>query len=80
MVRVAHNPKPCFTVSLRLPQPGEPGSRIYIPQEQGGPVIPPGTGMNSSEWQLPYNKHVLQSVGLLTMLLYREININVATT
>jgi hypothetical protein len=25
---------------LRLPQPGEPGSRIYIPQEQGGPVIP----------------------------------------
>jgi hypothetical protein len=29
---------------LRLPQPGEPGPRIYIPQEQGGPVIPPGTG------------------------------------
>jgi hypothetical protein len=29
---------------LRLPQPGGPGSRIYIPQEQGGPVIPPGTG------------------------------------
>jgi hypothetical protein len=28
---------------LRLPQPGGPGSRIYIPQEQGGPVIPPGT-------------------------------------
>jgi hypothetical protein len=26
------------------PQPGEPGPRIYIPQEQGGPVIPPGTG------------------------------------
>jgi hypothetical protein len=26
---------------LRLPQPGGPGSRIYIPQEQGGPVIPP---------------------------------------
>jgi hypothetical protein len=23
---------------LRLPQPGGPGSRIYIPQEQGGPV------------------------------------------
>jgi hypothetical protein len=30
---------------LRLPQPGRPGSRIYIPQEQGGPVIPPGTGL-----------------------------------
>jgi hypothetical protein len=29
---------------LRLPQPGEPGSRIYISQEQGGPVILPGTG------------------------------------
>jgi hypothetical protein len=36
----------CFTVSdcLRLPQPAGPGSRIYIPQEQGGPVILPGTG------------------------------------
>jgi hypothetical protein len=30
--------------SLRLLQPREPGPRIYIPQEQGGPVIPPGTG------------------------------------
>jgi hypothetical protein len=29
---------------LRLPQPGGPGPRINIPQEQGGPVIPPGTG------------------------------------
>jgi hypothetical protein len=29
---------------LRLPQPGRPGSCIYILQEQGGPVIPPGTG------------------------------------
>jgi hypothetical protein len=28
---------------LRLPQPGGPGARTYIPQEQGGPVIPPGT-------------------------------------
>jgi hypothetical protein len=26
---------------LRLPQHGRPGPRIYIPQEQGGPVIPP---------------------------------------
>jgi hypothetical protein len=25
-------------------QPGGPGPRIYIPQEQGGPVISPGTG------------------------------------
>jgi hypothetical protein len=28
----------------RLPPLGAPGSRIYIPQEQFGPVIPPGTG------------------------------------
>jgi hypothetical protein len=30
---------------LRTPQPGGPGLRIYIPREQGGPVIPPGTGL-----------------------------------
>jgi hypothetical protein len=29
---------------LRLPQPGGPVPRIYIPQEQGDPDIPPGTG------------------------------------
>jgi hypothetical protein len=29
---------------LRLPQPGGQGSHTYVPQEQGGPVIPPGTG------------------------------------
>jgi hypothetical protein len=29
---------------LRLPQPGGPGVRIYIPKEQGGPDMPPGTG------------------------------------
>jgi hypothetical protein len=31
---------------LRLLQPGGPGPRIYIPQEPGGPVIPPGTGFS----------------------------------
>jgi hypothetical protein len=36
---------------LRLPQPGGPGSRIYIPQEEGGPVIPQGTG-----WQYDRQK------------------------
>jgi hypothetical protein len=36
-----------FTVSIsRLPQPGGPGPRIYTPQEQGGPVITPGTGFH----------------------------------
>jgi hypothetical protein len=32
---------------LRLSQPGGPGPRIYIPQEQGGPVISQGTGLVS---------------------------------
>jgi hypothetical protein len=35
---------PILLFRMRLPQPGGPGSRIYIPEEQGGPVIPPGTG------------------------------------
>jgi hypothetical protein len=44
-VRVPRDSWPYFTLSdSRLPQPGRPGSRICIPQEQGGPVIPPGTG------------------------------------
>jgi hypothetical protein len=30
---------------LRLSQPVGSGSRIYIPQEQGGPVIPPDPGL-----------------------------------
>jgi hypothetical protein len=30
---------------LRFPQPGGQGSRIYILHEQGGPVIPLGTGL-----------------------------------
>jgi hypothetical protein len=29
---------------LRLPQPGGPGSRIYIRQGHGGQVIPPDIG------------------------------------
>jgi hypothetical protein len=29
---------------LRLPQPGGLGPRMYIPLEQGGPVISPGAG------------------------------------
>jgi hypothetical protein len=44
-VRVPRDSLPYFTVSdSRLPHPGGPGPRIYVPQEQGGPVIPPGTG------------------------------------
>jgi hypothetical protein len=44
-VRVPRESWPHFTLSeSKLPQPGGPGSSIYIPQEQDGPVIPPGTG------------------------------------
>jgi hypothetical protein len=36
---------PHFTLSdSRLLQPVGPGHRIYTPQEQGGPVIPPALG------------------------------------
>jgi hypothetical protein len=49
-VRVPRDSWPHFTVSdSRLLQPGGPGPRIYFPQEQGGPVIPPGTGDNPCE-------------------------------
>jgi hypothetical protein len=37
-------------LSQILPEPGELGSRIYIPQEQDGPVITPGTGF-------PFRRH-----------------------
>jgi hypothetical protein len=44
-VRVPRGPLLYFTVSdSRLSQPVGPGPHIYIPQEQGGPFIPPGTG------------------------------------
>jgi hypothetical protein len=56
-VRVPRDSWPYFTVSdSRLPQPRWPGPRIYIPQEQGGPVIPRGTGF-------PF-LHLLQLAGL----------------
>jgi hypothetical protein len=35
---------------LRLPQPGGSGPCIYVPQEQGGPVIPPGTSKPKSRY------------------------------
>jgi hypothetical protein len=43
-VRVPRYSWPHFTVSgSRLPQPAGPGPRIYIPQEQGRPIMPPST-------------------------------------
>jgi hypothetical protein len=44
-VRVPRDSWPYFTLwDSRFPKPGEPGPRIYILQEEGGPVMPPGTG------------------------------------
>jgi hypothetical protein len=46
-VRVPRDSCPHSTVpDSRLPQPGGPGPRIYIPQEHGGSVTPPGTGFH----------------------------------
>jgi hypothetical protein len=43
-VQVRRNSWPYLSVSdSKLPQPGGPGPHIYIQQEQGGPIIPPGT-------------------------------------
>jgi hypothetical protein len=41
---------------LRLPQPEGPDPRIYIPQEQGGPFVPPGS-------KFPF-RHLLRLSGL----------------
>jgi hypothetical protein len=56
-VRVPGDSWPYFTVSgSRLPQPGGPGPCIYIPPEEGGPVITPGTGF-------PF-RHLLRLAGI----------------
>jgi hypothetical protein len=45
-VSIPRDSWPHFTVSdSRLSQLGGPGPRIYIPPEQGGPVIPRGNGV-----------------------------------
>jgi hypothetical protein len=44
-VRVTRDSWPYFTLSdSRLPQPGGAGPRTYIPQDQGSPILPLGTG------------------------------------
>jgi hypothetical protein len=46
-VRVLRNSWPYFTVSnSKFLQPGRPGPRNYISQEQDGPDVPPGTGFH----------------------------------
>jgi hypothetical protein len=51
---------------LRLLQHGIPGLRIYIPQEQGGPVIPPGFWFTCTfKFKLYYDR---QSVGQFVLV------------
>jgi hypothetical protein len=47
---------------LRLHQPGGPGPRIYNPQEQGGPDIPPGAGFQVSSMVITF---IYNSVALV---------------
>jgi hypothetical protein len=35
-----------YVSDWELPKPGGPGPRIYIPQEEVGPVLPPATGFS----------------------------------
>jgi hypothetical protein len=50
-----------FLSHQRFPQPGGKGSHIYISQEQGGPVIPPGT-------EFPLHRLLQLAGGILTRL------------
>jgi hypothetical protein len=45
------------------PQPGGAGPRIYIPQEQGGPVIPPGTGFPFHRLLFTFSTDSLYNLG-----------------
>jgi hypothetical protein len=44
-VEIPKNSRPYFTVSSETPPTWRARFRIYIPQEHGDPVIPPGTGL-----------------------------------
>jgi hypothetical protein len=76
-VRVLRDSSPYFTVSdSPLPQPGGPGPRIYILQEQDGPVILPGTGfpfrplLRLAGIQLTYSKGGVRVT--LRLVVYRQ--------
>jgi hypothetical protein len=49
---------------LRLPQPGGLSPPIYIPQRQGGPVIPPGNGFH---FRRPLQHSLLQTCNLTSL-------------
>jgi hypothetical protein len=73
---------------LRLPQPGGPGPRNNIPEEQGGPVIPPGTGfplrrllrLAGLRWRyLNSSPHGLKSSPVQSVCLGVEPNLGLTT-
>jgi hypothetical protein len=62
-VRVPRDSWPYFTVSdSRPPQPGGPGPRIYIPQEQGG--IPKSKSKSKSMSKLCYDRRYSRPICL----------------
>jgi hypothetical protein len=78
-VRVLWGTWPHFTVLyLRLPQPAGPGPCIYIPQEQGGPVITCPPFIPRCE---PNVEHYLQQLALFRVypLLCKCVLISVTT-
>jgi hypothetical protein len=60
-VRIPPDTWPYFTVSgSRRPQLEGPGPHIYLPQEEGGSVVPPGTGF-------PFRR-LLRLAGLMNLI------------
>jgi hypothetical protein len=68
---------------LRLPQPGGPGPCIYVPQEQGGPVIPLGPGfpfvasrLAGMRWRYsnppPHEEHITRNTKKRTCLMWQK--------
>jgi hypothetical protein len=53
-----------LSLFLRLPQPGGLSSCIYIPQAQGSPDIPPGTGLSSQSQSQSHIATDSQSVSM----------------
>jgi hypothetical protein len=72
-VRVPRDSRPHFTFSdSRLPQPGGPGPYIYVPQEQGGPVISSLCNLGADPQKTPLPL-LLRVDSLLQRCVYRTV-------
>jgi hypothetical protein len=68
-----------YCLRFETPQPGGPGPRIYIAQEQGGPVIPPGTAfpfrrlirLAGLRWRYQTRLHQIRVKVTLLLAVYR---------